>query len=224
MDFIYLLASACAVILVLTLHEFAHAFVAYRCGDPTAKYAGRLTINPLRHFDAAGLIMFVLVGFGWAKPVPINPGNFKNYKKGLFLTAGAGVALNFILAFFSYPLWSLADIYLKEPNYLFLFINYFLFSFFLYNLNFCVFNLIPLYPLDGFNIWYSLDGGRSKAVRFIEAYGNKILLALVIESFVCRLIASRIPFFTYLDILGNTLGRLIYWIRVPINLFWGLFI
>lgn len=77
-----LIASFLAVVVVLTLHEFAHAFVAYKCGDPTPKWNRRLTLNPARHFDLMGLIFFTLVGFGWAKPVPVNPDNFKKYRLG----------------------------------------------------------------------------------------------------------------------------------------------
>lgn len=73
-----LLASFLAVVVVLTLHEFSHAFVAYKCGDPTPKWTKRLSLNPARHLDLVGLICFTFVGFGWAKPVEVNPNNFKN--------------------------------------------------------------------------------------------------------------------------------------------------
>ena len=73
---IWLVASFLAVTIVLTLHEFAHAFVAYKCGDPTPKWNGRLTLNPLAHFDILGLVLFAFAGFGWAKPVPIDPEQF----------------------------------------------------------------------------------------------------------------------------------------------------
>ena len=72
-DFLFIIASFIAVAVVLSLHEFAHAFVAYKCGDVTPKLNGRLTINPIAHFDLLGLLMFTFAGFGWAKPVPINP-------------------------------------------------------------------------------------------------------------------------------------------------------
>ena len=102
---IRLAASFLAVVIVLTLHEFAHAFVAVKCGDPTPKWNGRLTLDPLRHFDLVGLICFALVGFGWAKPVPINPNNFKKYRTGMALTASAGVVVNFLTALLVYPLY-----------------------------------------------------------------------------------------------------------------------
>ena len=90
LEILILIASFLAVTIVLTLHEFSHAFVAYKCGDPTPKMNGRLTLNPLAHFDPLGLVMFTLAGFGWARPVPINPFNFRHYRRGLAFTALAG--------------------------------------------------------------------------------------------------------------------------------------
>ena len=102
-----LLAQFLAVVVVLTFHEFAHAYAAYKCGDPTAKFCGRMSLNPAKHFDPIGLFAFVFAGFGWAKPVPINPNNFDNYKKGAFWTASAGVLTNYIMAFLFYPVYIL---------------------------------------------------------------------------------------------------------------------
>ena len=93
-----LLAAFIAVTLIISFHEFAHAYAAYKCGDPTAKFAGRMTLNPAKHFDPLGIVMFALAGFGWAKPVPVNPRNFKNYRWGSFWTAIAGVLCNFLFA------------------------------------------------------------------------------------------------------------------------------
>ena len=82
MDYIVkLLAQFLAVMIVITFHEFAHAYVANKCGDPTARFSGRMTLNPTKHFDLLGILMFALAGFGWAKPVPVNPYNFKNYRR-----------------------------------------------------------------------------------------------------------------------------------------------
>ena len=81
-EIIYYLASFIAVAVVLSFHEFAHAFVSYKCGDPTAKMLGRCSLNPVVHFDLLGLLMFTIAGFGWAKPVPINPLNYKHYRRG----------------------------------------------------------------------------------------------------------------------------------------------
>lgn len=100
---IEILAGLIAAVVVITFHEFAHAFVAYKCGDPTAKFSGRMTLNPIKHFDPLGMLMFALVGFGWAKPVPINPNNFRNYKAGAFWTSAAGIIMNYAMAFVLYP-------------------------------------------------------------------------------------------------------------------------
>ena len=108
MDYIvYLLASFLAVMVVITLHEFSHAFVAYKCGDPTAKFNGRMTLNPIKHFDPIGIVMFALVGFGWARPVPVNPNNFRHYRSGSFWTSAAGIITNYISAFLFYPIFLL---------------------------------------------------------------------------------------------------------------------
>ena len=110
MDYIvYLLASFLAVMVVITLHEFSHAFVAYKCGDPTAKFSGRMTLNPIKHFDPIGIVMFALVGFGWARPVPVNPNNFLHYRSGSFWTSAAGIITNYISAFLFYPIFLLYD-------------------------------------------------------------------------------------------------------------------
>ena len=95
---IEIVAGAIAAIVVLTFHEFSHAFVAYKCGDPTAKFYGRMTLNPFKHFDPLGLIMFATVGFGWAKPVPINSANFKKRKFGIIMVSLAGPLANFAIA------------------------------------------------------------------------------------------------------------------------------
>ena len=82
------LANFLAILIVLPCHEFAHAFAAVKCGDDTPKYAGRYTLNPFAHFDPIGLVMLILLRFGWAKPVPVNPDNFRNYKQGCVCRMG----------------------------------------------------------------------------------------------------------------------------------------
>ena len=85
-------------ILALSLHEFAHAWVANRCGDPTAKMMGRMTVNPLKHLDPLGTILMLVVGFGWAKPVPVNPRNYRNYRRDDLKVSLAGVTMNLLLS------------------------------------------------------------------------------------------------------------------------------
>lgn len=171
---------------VLTFHEFAHAFAAYKSGDPTPKWNKRLTLNPLRHFDPLGLICFTLVGFGWAKPVPINPDNFKHYRRGLAFTASAGVIMNYIMAFVFYPLVLVVMNYLSVPI-LSDFLGKLTRLLFMYSLSFCVFNLLPFYPLDGFRIVEACSKRHGKFYQFLRKYGYYILLFLIIESFICNI-------------------------------------
>ncbi len=197
--FLELIASFLAVVIVLTFHEFAHAFAAYRSGDPTPKWNKRLSLNPLRHFDPIGLVCFTLVGFGWAKPVPINPDNFKHYRRGLAFTASAGVIMNYLMAFLLYPLFLVVDRYLSVPvlrEFLFFFTG-FLFA---YSLSFCVFNLLPFYPLDGFRIIEACSKKHGKVYQFLRKYGYYILLFLIVESFICRIFTNYLG----VGIIGQT--------------------
>ena len=102
-----ILLRLCAVFLCLTIHETCHGLAAYALGDPTAKRAHRLSLNPLRHIDWLGLIMMVVAGFGWAKPVPVDPRYFKKPKQGMAITALAGPASNFVLAYVSTIIYSM---------------------------------------------------------------------------------------------------------------------
>lgn len=214
-----LLASFLAVIIIITLHEFAHAFVAYKCGDPTAKFCGRMTLNPAKHFDPLGIVMFALVGFGWAKPVPVNPNNFNDYKKGSFFTASAGIAANYLTAFLFYPLAVLTLVYIT-PRFSGTYMEYFLEMFvrclYTYSLSFCVFNLLPFFPLDGFRIVDALSERRGKVYRFLRQYGYYILLGLMLLS----ILADRIPYLGYVDVLGYVMRFAVDIFGKPITACW----
>lgn len=220
---IEIFAGFFAVVVVLTLHEFAHAYVAYRCGDYTPKLSGRLSLNPLRHFDLIGLICFTLVGFGWAKPVPINPNNFRKYRTGLALTACAGVVVNYICAFLFYPLALLTINYMPEIAFVTDFLRDFFLSLYSFSLSFCVFNLLPFYPLDGFRLVDALNRRRGKVYRFLREYGYYILLFLIIESFVCNLfVRMGISQMDYFNILGWIMQFATKYLGFPILAVWGL--
>ena len=167
--FLQILAGIVAVIFVLCPHEWAHAYVATKCGDGTPKAYGRLTLNPIKHLDPVGFICCAIVGFGWAKPVPINPYNFKNYRKGLFMTAVAGVVVNYLIAFFAFLIFTLLNhfvfndvILISEGaiyysvhdalGYLGFFVCLIFYLIYAYSLSVFVFNLLPLYPLDGLSL------------------------------------------------------------------------
>ena len=224
---LYFVASFIAVAVVLSLHEFAHAFVAYKCGDDTPKLNGRLTINPVAHFDLLGLLMFTLAGFGWAKPVPVNPCNFRHYKRGLGFTAVAGVVMNYLTAFLFFPLFLLALNYVHLPwEPVEFFIQILTELFYMYSLSFCVFNLIPLPPLDGWRVVEAVNRRRGKVFRFFQRYGNIILLVLIAihmlvnitSQFEMFMIASQI--FSYVDILGYIMTYVTTYLGWPITALW----
>lgn len=217
---VQLIASFLAVALVITLHEFAHAFVAYKCGDPTAKFSGRMTLNPIKHFDPLGILMFALAGFGWAKPVPINPYNFRKYRSGAFWTSAAGIIANYISAFVFYPIFGLVAIYVLPPlngMYIYVFLDTFFWGLVIYSLSFCVFNLLPFYPLDGFRIVDALSTHRNKFYWFLRNYGYYILLGLVFIHFI----AGKIPYLHVVDLLGYVLNFATKILGAPITLFWN---
>ena len=219
-NFIQLLASFLAVMVVVCLHEYAHAYVANKCGDPTPRLYGRLTLNPLAHFDPLGIVMFALIGFGWANPVPINPNNFKNYKRGCLLTSAAGVIMNYLCAFLFYPIFILVLKFVIPAfsgKYAELFLFYLFYSIVVYSLSFCVFNLLPFYPLDGFRILDTLSKKRGKVFQFLRKNGHKILLGLILIS----ALAKRIGFFSYFNVLGFILNIAISVFGKPITLFWN---
>ncbi len=184
-----ILAYIFAIVISFGLHEFAHAFCAYKLGDPTPKAMGRLTINPLKHLDPFGLFAFLFIGFGWAKPVEVNPLNFKKYKRDMFLVSIAGVLTNLILAFvfsgiFFFFFNNVATYTpageLYYSNSLLYFVHYFLELSVSLNIALLVFNLIPVYPLDGFNAIRALTRPNNGFVNFMFKYGSLIMLLIII--------------------------------------------
>ena len=219
--FLSILASLIAVAVVLSLHEFAHAFIAYKCGDPTAKMMGRMTINPVKHFDPTGLFLFVFARFGWAKPVPINPNNFKNRRLGSFWTAIAGILLNYLTAFLLfYPLALLTQNYISPifaGKYMEYFLNVLTLYLYWYSISFCAFNFIPLYPLDGFRMWDALDRKHYRLLNYLRMYGAYILMGLI----VMNVLAGAVPLLQYVNVLGFIMDRFSNLIAWPIARFWG---
>jgi len=161
-----------AILLAVSLHEYSHAFSAYLLGDPTAERMGRLTINPLKHLDFLGLLFLLFFGFGWGKPVPFNPYNLRDRKKDPAIIALSGPLANFILAFiFGFLLRIL-------PNYGFLtnFLGYFVWL----NILLGFFNLIPIPPLDGSHLLFSLFPKLESWKFFIFKYQIVFLIFAII--------------------------------------------
>ncbi len=179
-----------ALVVALSIHEFAHAFAAYQLGDRTAQMAGRLTLNPLAHLDPIGSLMMILVGFGWAKPVPVNPFNLRGDKlRGMAITAAAGPISNVLQAVvFSLPIrLGLMDLdqgvhgpaYLS-PGEIIPSVGLVLYLLVWTNLLLAVFNMIPLGPLDGMKVLMGVLP-QNMAVRLepIARYGSLLLILLM---------------------------------------------
>lgn len=161
--------AAIGILLALSMHEYAHAWMAYYLGDSTAKEQGRLTINPLAHLDPIGTILLLIVGFGWGKPVPFNPYNLKNQKWGPAWVALAGPMSNFLMAISIGLLFRIFEI--SNPSLIFFF------GFFVWiNLILGVFNLMPIPPLDGSHIFLALFQVKQSTQVFLQQ--NSILLLL----------------------------------------------
>jgi Zn-dependent protease len=156
------------------IHEVAHGWVAYRMGDPTAKWSGRLTLNPLKHLDPIGTLMLFLAGFGWAKPVPVNFNNISDRRKGLIFVSSAGIVANILLAFFSLLL---VRLFSTSPSGMAVILVYYVAQI---NITLAALNLIPIPPLDGSKI---LMGFVSKRTQYfllsLEPYGFFIIIGLL---------------------------------------------
>lgn len=212
--FLYIVAIVCAVLVAIVIHELAHAVTAYLNGDNTAKEQGRITLNPIKHFNLSGFIFMLLAGFGWAKPVMINENNFKRRKLGIFTTSISGVVANFITALFFAFLMFITQIIIKkygvannefaEILYTF-FVLFFTFSIIL-NISLMAFNILPIYPLDGFNVLRSVLKPENKILIFLYKYGIWILLGLVVLG---PLLGRIHPYLDFLEVYITSILNLV---------------
>ena len=191
LDLTGLLQNFIIMFAAITVHEYAHGFVAHKLGDPTAKAMGRLTLNPLAHLDPLGALMMIFCRFGWAKPVPVNPYYFNNPKKGMVFVSVAGPMANLALALLVATLYPVLIFLLPGLASV---VTVFVTNCIYMNIAFAVFNLIPFPPLDGSKILFSLlpNEAYNKLLTY-ERYGTILLLAL-----------------SFSGVLGKILNVLIY--------------
>ncbi len=196
-----ILIMAPPILLALTLHEYAHGYVAYRMGDPTAKMMGRLTLNPLSHLDPLGTIAFFLIHFGWAKPVPVNGSYFKNPRQDMLWVALAGPVTNLVLAVAS------AILYKFITQLLFILPQSFFAGAILLpfhkmlevsvgiNLVLCIFNFLPIPPLDGSRILMGvLPADMARAYQSFEKYGFIVIILLMATGVLSKMILPILYF------------------------------
>lgn len=211
-----IIAKLSALCIALPVHEWAHAFVAYKQGDHTAKVMGRMTLAPFAHFDLWGFICLFFLGFGWAKPVPVDSRNFKNGKKSSFLVSIAGVVTNLIVGIAFIIISSALNTFV--PNFAVEWgaygqcLSLFLTS--VININFVLafFNILPIYPLDGFRIIETYTKPNNGFVNFMRKYSSIILIILILFTYVLDY------YFAY------TAGNLITWITSAFDYLFGLMV
>lgn len=199
-----LLYSVPAVLLALSFHECAHAWAAYKCGDPTARNLGRMSLDPFKHLDLVGTICLLFFRFGWAKPVPINPRNFKHPRRDDIIVSLAGIIMNFILSFIAYGIFYVIVDIAGWHNQIFMDIMY---PIIILNITLGIFNLIPIPPLDGFHV---LEGIAPRPMHkfgaIVGRYGMVILLVLLVSGLV-----------------GALLNGFTSWLLSVYAAFWGMF-
>lgn len=200
-----LLYSIPAVLLALSVHEYAHAYAAYKCGDSTARNLGRMTLDPVKHLDPLGTICLLLFRFGWAKPVPVNSRNFKHARRDNVIVSLSGIIANFIMSFVAFAIFFIVYYLLGFQNEIF---KNIMGPVITLNITLGIFNILPIPPLDGFQFLNSfLPYKASGVINVLQRYGFIILLILILTG-----------------VTGLILGAFTEWLIGAYYSFFGLFL
>lgn len=222
-SFAQLICLVVVAVFCIVTHEVAHGYVALLNGDSTAQVNGRLTLNPVKHFDLIGFLMMIFCRIGYAKPVPINPYYFKNRRVGMITVSLAGITVNLLTSFIAVPLHMLVYKYCTGLlsggawGELLFYLLYYTTGFsVIFPINLALFNLLPFHPMDGYNFLENVLGIDNAVVRFLRDIGRYIIIVLVIVSFVARTFSlpnELNPLYWYIDTVG-------YWIRYAFERIW----
>lgn len=206
------LAVAVAIVVALVSHEVSHGIVALMNGDDTARRAGRLSLNPLVHFDPVGLLLMLAVGFGFARPVPVNPQNYQNRRLGEVTVSIAGITANLLGAFFSAAFYLLCYKWFAVTEmdsaayYLSLFLTYLFLFLMSVNISFALFNILPLYPLDGYRFIAAFTSESNGFMTFLRRNSMYIMLGIIVLDWVFTLVPALeiySPFYWYFNVWGD---------------------
>lgn len=211
-NFLDILINVPITLIALTFHELAHGWVSTKLGDPTPRLRGRMTLNPMAHLDLIGTLLMVFTGFGWAKPVEVNPMYYKDRKKGMALVGAAGPLANLLLAIIGCVIWLLPYAVANFngsvlPIWVTTTFGYFMQVFIIRNLCFMVFNLIPFPPLDGSRIiGMFLSNKAYYTLMNYERYSMIILMLLSISGVFSGIIGTGVYF--VFDLLFKGIGSM----------------